>query len=126
MTPPEVTILSATATLIAPSPIAALALARDSDDAAVNVALAAAALRMCWPEDVAWPAKKRPRLWVIGTPLARYGHPIFDALCQVDGVRATGVVSAGIEAYNWAVINGLSEGEVKAAEDFSEAPAQEV
>lgn len=124
MTPPEVTILSATATLIEPSPIAALALARDSDDAAVNVALAAAALRMCWPSGVAWPVRPLPREWRPGQDIVRYGAGVYDALrAGTKGVVPFADLLAVLrEAHAWAGGSLLTQAEVDAAADFSEPP----
>lgn len=129
MDAPTITLGDCSATLIEPSPLAALALARSpeqlrSDDTAVTIALMAAALVMCWPQDRTWPARPRPRPWRAGTPIVSYGHEVYDALrMATKGAVAWADLTAALrQAHEWAASHLLTEAEVQAARDFSEPP----
>jgi hypothetical protein len=125
MDAPTITLGEHTAQLQPPGALAALALSRDqavlADDAVV-VALGAAALFICWPADTAWPSRPRPRAWRVGQKMEALGHQVFDALVA-SGVSIPAAIEAGAAAYGWALQGLLSEEEVQAAENFSEAPA---
>jgi len=125
MEAPTVTIGKITATLIRPSPLAALACARSTVQAesmqfAEALALGAGALACCWPPDVAWPVRQRPRPWKASQSMVDYGHGVFDALAEV--VDLGELLRAGGTAAQWAGSSLLREREVVEAAGFSEAP----
>lgn len=129
MDAPTITLGGHTATLIEPSPLAALALARDekqaeTDDPAVTVSLMAAALAITWPQSVTWPSRPRPRPWRAGVPVVVYGAEVYDAIraATKSTVPFRDLMAAMRQAYTWALSHLLTESEVQAAEDFSEAP----
>jgi len=67
MDAPKITMGRNSATLREPSPLLALSLGRtreqlDASGDGEILALGAAALFACWPDDRAWPAKLRPNL----------------------------------------------------------------
>ena len=104
-----------------------LALHIDSDDpraadVGVRMALGAAALRMCWPEDVAWPARRRPRPLDPGGAVIAYGQKVLDDLYPASGMKLGDLAGELQKAREWVQTAGLSEADVQAARDFSEAP----
>lgn len=125
MDAPTLTIRQYPATLVRPSGLAALALCRSEDQLAsdgheVGVALGAAALRICWPEDVAWPCA-RPVPWMVGMRMDRYGSDVFNGLVDA-GIDTLDLMKLCQKAYAWAVSSRISGSEVKEAADFSEPP----
>lgn len=91
-----------------------------------RVAMGAGLLAVCWPADVAWPARKRPRPWAIeqGKVTAlEYGRAVVKNLTEA-GLDFAEVAEATRQARNWAPVSALpTQAEVEAAQDFSEAPA---
>lgn len=99
----------------------------DSEDVALYLAFGAAAMRMCWPKGVAWPARPRPPAWVPGVRLGRYGFDVWEGLRaatkgQVDMQDLQAAVYA---ALNWAISCGYTSEELQAARDFSEGQGEE-
>lgn len=130
MEAPTITIGSSTATLQRVGITAAVSLAVPADDPRTDdpgftLAVGAAALRASWPDDVAWPARKRPRPLRLGADIATYGAEILDALYPESGLTLAALARMLHEARAWAVSSGLSEAEVSAAADFSDAPEVE-
>ncbi len=123
--PPTITLGGRTATLVAPDPFAACALARTSAelqaDPALYLGLSAAALRECWPESVAWPCPQMPRRWAPGKRLEVQGRDVFNGLIQ-GGVKAGEVISAAGAAWRWALASQVSAEEMEAARGNSEGP----
>jgi len=114
-------------TLLPISPLAALALWRTpeqqaAEDVGCFYARAAAALALAWPPDRTWPAPVRPRPWRPGVKILDYGQEVFDDLirakCSLDDV-----VEASTEALRSIGQSLITEQEVSAVEDFSEAPS---
>ena len=95
---------------------------RERGGIAEAIAYGAAALRMCWPPNAAWPTKPRPPEWRPGIHLGEYGMGIFEALRSATKGRvdSAALQVACIEAAVWAMSCGMTESEVKEAEDFSE------
>lgn len=129
MDAPTVTLGKHTATLVAPSPMAALAINRtreelEAADVSLYWSLCAAALYLCWPEDVTWPTRPRPRPWKIGARIEDYGAGVFNALCTRDGLPMDVLFTEGPKAFAWAVGHCLTAAEVEAASDFSEPRAE--
>lgn len=124
MDAPTIRIGSAAATLEVPGDLVCLALSVAGDDIAEQVALNAAALAVCWPANVAWPTRNRPRAWRVGQDLRAFGAAVYDDLRR--DTRATVPLAelqgALREARGWVMRNLLTEDEVKAAEDFCAAP----
>lgn len=91
----------------------------------VQMAMGAGLLAICWPAEVAWPARKRPRPWSLmqgKLTAVEYGREVFKGLLNA-GIPLQQVGKACGSARNWAPLSALpSEAEVKAAQDFSEAP----
>ena len=123
---PVVTFDGRAETLIAPSHMFALAMARSEADVdaggmAATYAYGAAALRMCWPESRAWPTRNRPREWRVGTRVVDYGAAIYETLrTETQGQTSLAdLCEALIRAHNWAQSCLLSAEEVAAAVDFS-------
>jgi hypothetical protein len=130
MDAPTIKIGSVTATLRPVGITAAVSLAVPpddprADDPGFTLALGAAALRAAWPDGVAWPARKRPRPMRLGSDVATYGAEILDALYPESGLTLAALAALLHEARAWAVSSGLSEAEVAAAADFSDAPEVE-
>jgi hypothetical protein len=118
---PTVTVGTITATLQPVPMLAALTLTEDGP-ISLAFALGAAALRMAWPESVAWPAKRRPRPWTVRTNTADWGAEAFDALYRESGMKLVDLAAILNKAREWAAMSAVSEAEVQAAEDFSDAP----
>jgi len=127
MDAPTVTIGAVEATLERGTMLAAISLNIDPDgpharDSAVALAMGAAALRICWPESVAWPTRKRPRAWQLGASMMDYGAPIFEDLYAGVDMDFAALIQGLTTAREWAAASVVRESEVKAAEDFSDAP----
>jgi len=114
--------------LIEPPSLFALAASRTEGEKKAqgmsgDLAYGAAALRMCWPDKVAWPVLHRPRPWRIGQSVADYGNAIWEELRK--GLRETVSFQdqrdACYEALVYALGSLLTQAEVDAARDFSEA-----
>jgi len=122
---PKVTLGKTTETLVVPSPLAAVVLARDQKDLEADeglfLALGAQALVECWPHDRAWPCQPRPRLWRPGIRPEDLGRDVFDALCR-SGLPVSVVGRAAGVAYYWANRAILTEAEVSAAREPSGPP----
>ena len=126
MEAPTVTIGTETVTLCKPGTTGAIALARSDEDRKtdgheIGIIYGAAALRMCWPEDAAWPVLMRPLKWRPGVPMAVYGAEVLDGLGNGD-IDVVGMLPALQVAYDWAITSRLLQAEVRAAEDFSAPP----
>jgi hypothetical protein len=94
----------------------------DAGNSAVRLAMGAAALRICWPEGVAWPVRPRPRNWDLGTDLKPWAAEVFETLYAKSGEPLAQLAATLEVARGWAAASALTEREVKAAEDFSDAP----
>lgn len=109
-----------------PGALAALSLSRDEaalSGAGVVMALGAAALAICWPQSVAWPARPRPRPWRVGQSLEALGHSVFDQLIAA-GCDLNETISAASAAYAWSLQTLVKEREVLDAQNFSEPPPE--
>jgi len=125
-TAPTVNLTGVDVTLVAPRPIAALAMILTENDLkqmgqAAAWVKSAGALRACWPEDVAWPARPRPLPCSVGLRVEEWGAGIFDGLISA-GVSPAKLLDVGGVAREWCAACLPTEPEVAAAEDFSEAP----
>ena len=126
MDAPDITLGSASATLVRPRAIASIALTRtqadmDKGGSGLLCALGAAALFLTWPADRTWPAKPRPRLWQPGQPLAPWGGDLFDGLVDA-GVGMDDLIPICGQAYTWALSSRLSQEDVDTAGNSSGAP----
>lgn len=122
MDAPSVTLGDVSATLEKPGALAALTLSRDEarlNGDGIVIALGAAALVLCWPASVRWPARPRPRSWRPGESLEALGHSAFDALIAA-GVPLADTIAACSTAYTYALSALLTEREVAEAVNFSE------
>ena len=118
-----------TVTLVPPSPLAALAMSRGQEELEKNpgllYALGALALFECYPPKKTWPTRPRPRNWRPGQRPEDLGKDIFDALVHEAlgrGEDIAGLLRHIVDAYGFAVSTLLTQQEVTAAEDFSQAP----
>jgi len=89
--PVQVTIGDITATLQPVGITRAAGLAIDVEDPRAQdpsyvLAVSAACLRAAWPEDVKWPARKRPRKHKLGSDVADYGEAVLDELYPASGM----------------------------------------
>lgn len=130
MDAPKLKIGAVEATLRPVGITAAVSLAVPPDDPRAadpgfTLALGAAALRAAWPDDAAWPARRRPRPLRLGQDVAAYGAEVLDALYPESGLKLAELAGMLHQAREWAVSSGLSEAEVAAAADFSDAPEVE-
>ena len=125
MDAPLITLGNASATLIEPSPIAVYGMLDAAmTDLASRLAIGAAALRLSWPDDRAWPVKPRPVAWRPGQSMVEYGGTVFDGLHRGDVDR--GMLSgACVAALNWCMSSIVTEAEVAQAEGFSVAAGEE-
>ena len=94
---------------------------RDRGGIAQDLAYGAAALRAAWPSNAAWPAPMRPRPWQPGTDLSEYGMEVYEGLRKATRgtVLSSDLQTACYAALHWALVCGLTEAEVQAAEDFA-------
>jgi len=132
MDAPTVTIGKVTATLVKPRATLVLALTRSEEDVEgatqeVATLIGCAALAACWPTDTAWPVNARPARWVPGQPVETYGALVFDDLVEF-GIPMLDLLGSAdgdgplTIAHRWALFSRLKSDEVRAVEDFSEAP----
>lgn len=139
-TPPPTVTLGARVDipLARPRPIEQQALYLPPDfSTAIGVAHGIAALRMCWPPDVAWPILQRPPSWRLRDRIEEYGAAIYDALVRA-GVDEGQVVKASTVALRYALglpqeadvkagaadePDLITQSDVDAAQGFSEPPA---
>jgi hypothetical protein len=127
MDAPTIKIGAVEATLRPVGITAAVSLAVPPDDPRAadpgfSLAIGAAALRAAWPDEVAWPARKRPRPLKLGQDVGSYGAEVLDALYPESGLKLADLAAMLHTARAWAVSSGLSEAEVADAADFSDAP----
>lgn len=87
-----------------------------------DLAYGAAALRMCWPDDAAWPVLHRPRPWRVGQSVADYGAEVWEELRTGlrDRVPFGELRDACYAALAYGLGTLLTQAEVDAARDFSE------
>lgn len=120
--------------LVEPPSLMSMALMRtrpsedpDSEDLAIDLAFGAAAMRMCWPKGVAWPARPRPPAWVPGVRLGRYGYDVWEGLRKATKgqVPMVDLQRAVYGALHWAMSCGYTSEELQAARDFSEGQGEE-
>ena len=132
--PPTIIIGELSVQLIEPPSLMSMALNRrrnmddpDGEDFAIDLAFGAAALRMCWPRQVAWPATPRPAAWVPGVRMGRYGFDVWEGLRKATRgtIPIEAMQSAVIEAYSWAVTCGYTADELQGMRDFSEGQEEE-
>ena len=133
-TAPTVVIGNLSVTLVEPPSLMSLALIRAVPDdvmqgegMAMDLSFGAAALRMCWPRGVAWPARPRPAVWVPGVRMARYGSEVWEGLraATKSTVPLSELSNAVVIATNWAASCGLTSVDVQEARDFSESRGEE-
>lgn len=126
MDAPTITLGKHTETLVPPSATAAFAVHPEPGRELSSVqvlCLCCAALAICWPPERKWPAPKRPRPWDVRKDVLQYGSEVYDGLVAA-GYPLSEIASAAQVAQRWSVGDHLlTEEEVQAAVDFSEAPA---
>tara|TARA_R100001460_G_scaffold1283_6_gene4921 strand:- start:878 stop:1279 length:402 start_codon:yes stop_codon:yes gene_type:complete len=123
--PVSVTIGKVTAELQPVGITAAVSLAVGPDDPKAEdpgyvLAVSAACLRAAWPDDVAWPARKRPRPIKLGQDAAEYGAQVLDALYPESGMTLGALAQELAKARGWVVLSAISESEVSSVADFSD------
>ena len=123
--PVSVTIGKVTAELQPVGITAAVSLAVGPDDPRAEdpgyvLAVSAACLRAAWPDDVAWPARKRPRSIKLGQDAAEYGSQVLDALYPESGMTLSALAQELAKARGWVVLSAISESEVSSVADFSD------
>ena len=124
--PPTVTIGARVGVeLVRPRPIEQQALYLPPEGSTAQwVAHCAAALRMSWPEGVAWPILQRPPSWRLRDRVDEYGGAIYDVLIRA-GIPEADVVNAGKAALSYALgVEPVAQADVDAAKGFSEPPAE--
>ncbi len=126
MDAPTVKIGKIEATLVAPPPLTVIALSRTEEEFAAmptpaKIALGAAALAECWPQNVTWPGRPRIRKWKPLRAIEDHGADAYNSLVG-NGVAFSEVMGAGPVALGWALSTAITEDEVAAAEGNSEAP----
>ena len=126
MAPPVITLGPQPVTLVEPPSLFALACARseaqiDLGGLAETLSYGAAALRMCWPADKAWPVRVRPMEWRPGLAVTAYGAAIWEDLrAGTKGTHSISILRAAVlAAHNFAVFSALTEAEVREAQGFS-------
>ena len=133
-TPPTIIIGELSVQLIEPPSLMSMALSRrrvtddpDGEDFAIDLAFGAAALRMCWPRGIAWPATPRPAAWVPGVRMGRYGFDVWEGLRKATRgtVGLRDLQRAVLESLTWALSSGYTSEELQAARDFSEGQEEE-
>lgn len=133
-TPPTIIIGELSVQLIEPPSLMSMALGRrrnmddpDGEDFAMDLAFGAAALRMCWPRQVAWPATPRPAAWVPGVRMARYGYDVWEGLRKATKatVPRLDLNRAVLTAYGWALTCVYDADELQGMRDFSEGQGEE-
>jgi len=120
---PELVTLGAHRVTLAPPPAFYLLdlLIAEGQTPAQARALGAAALALCWPEGVRWPAPRRPFIRR-DVAMESLGEEVFGALCAaglplIDVLRACTAASVHVSR------SLTSRAEVQAAEGFSGGPA---
>ena len=111
-----------TADLVQAGYMARLALSdllSECQDFHTRAAVGAAALRICWPEDVAWPGTRRPVTWTIRTHILDYGAECYESL---GGLPEADLFPALFDGLTFALGASMSEEAVRSAEGFSGAP----
>ena len=104
---------------------AAVSLAIGPDDPRAKdpgwvLAVSAACLRAAWPDDVAWPARRRPRALRLGQDPAQYGQEILDALYPESRMTLAALGRELAKARSWVVVSSITEHEVAEVSDFSD------
>ena len=123
--PPTVTIgARVDVALTRPRPIEQQALYLPPDASTAQwLAHGVAAVRMCWPDGVAWPLLQRPPSWRLRDRVDEYGGTIYDALIR-GGVSEAQVATAAAAALRYALgLDAVTQPDVDAARGFSEPPA---
>ena len=113
-----------TATLQPPPFSASFALGIDdaeTDNKALALGRMAAALYLCWPSNIKWPCRPRPRPWRPRERIEEYGLNILDALVEA-GAPPAELFELTLLAYRYAQATTMTEEEVAAAEGFTAAP----
>lgn len=137
MAPPEITIGRHTVTLEEPSPLFSYALGLTRLDAeriqdagqsgtAKLLAHGAAALLMSWPGSVTFPVRPKPKAWRPGLDVVEYGDGVYTALRRAtrSTVHLRDLNSACFAAREWGATCMLTEAEIRAAQDFTEAAGE--
>ena len=109
------------ATLTRPGHMATLALSdmlQERTDFHGRTAIAAAAMRICWPADRKWPGTRRPLDWSIRTHLLDYGAECYETLSELPDEQVLPVL---FEALRFALESRLTEEAVREAEGFTGA-----
>ena len=132
--PPTVVIGDLSVTLVEPPSLMSLALIRAVPDnvlrgekLTMDLSFGAAALRMCWPRGVAWPARPRPAVWVPGVRMARYGSEVWEGLRAATKatVPLSELSNAVYSATTFAANCAFTSADVHEARDFSESQGEE-
>lgn len=124
MEPVVVTLGRWPAALRAPSIVWAYELASAVEHqagAGYHLAVQAAALRLCWPSQVTWPAQVPPPPLKLGGSLPEWGAGIADALVAA-GLSVGDISAAGAQAIGVALALITPAAAVQAAEKNSEGP----
>lgn len=126
MDAPKVTLRHITATLVRPSPLAALAIVPSEQEAkamdrAEWAARATQALVECWPRDVAWPCLPVPSRWRPGQRVGDLGREAYDGLV-LSGLSVSEILTSIEHAIPWMSQSLLTQTEVQEARDFCVAP----
>jgi len=122
---PVVTLRGQSYTLVKPRPIHAQILAVDLSAAPVGqwLGTVSAALRMCWPPGIAWPARIPPSEHRLAQRIEDWGAGVYDGLIGA-GLTDVEVCKAAADAWAFAVGAQVTQAEVNAAKSFSEPPAE--
>lgn len=130
MDPVQVEIGKVQATLVPVGITAAVSLSVNPDDPRAKdagwvLAVSAACLRAAWPDDVAWPARKRPRPLRLGQDVGQYGQTVLDALYPESGMTLGDLGRELAKARAWVVVSSVTEHEVASTADFSEGQGEQ-
>jgi len=130
MEPVQVKVGKVEATLQPVGITAAVSLSVNPDDPRAKdvgwvLAVSAACLRAAWPDDVAWPARKRPRPLRLGQDVGQYGQTVLDALYPESGMTLGDLGRELAKARAWVVVSSVTEQEVASASDFSEGQEEQ-
>ena len=122
---PLVTLRGEGYTLVKPRPVHRQILAVDLDAVPDGqwLGTVSAALRMCWPPGVAWPARIPPPDYRLAQRIEDWGAGVYDGLVGA-GLTDGEVVKAAAAAWAFAVDAKITQAEVNAAKGFSEPPAE--
>jgi hypothetical protein len=112
-------------TLVKPRPVHVQILGVDLAGAPVGqwLGTVAAALRMCWPPGVAWPARIPPPDYKLSHRVEDWGAGIYDGLVAA-GLSEEEIIGAAAAARAFAIGLQVTQAEVTAAKGFSEPPAE--